>query len=105
MTYHGKAMENIHPEGCVALTWEDAEKMEKLNSENGWGFSDADLLRLIADHMDANFAVEDGEEPLEHNLKMESIEWRLEDANFHTLCGLLNAKDYNEAIRWVSSAK
>lgn len=102
MKYYNKEMENIHPEGCVALTWEDAEKAERENEACGWGFSTPDCLRFIADHMDANYAVEDGEDPTEHYRKQEWIEWRLEDANFHTLCGHLNAHDYNEAIKWVA---
>ena len=100
MKYHGKEMPKIHPEGCKAMTWEDAERMEKENQENGWGFSTPDLLRLIADHMDGNYMVGDGEE--EKGLKMmECIEWRLEDANFHTLCGYLNERDYKKAVAYV----
>lgn len=102
MTYYGKKMPTDHPEGCVAMTWKDAEEMDALNKENGWGFSNSDLLRLIADHMDAHFDVEDGNDPMEARKKMECIEWRLTDANFHTLCAHLHKHDYREAIKWFA---
>ena len=103
MKYHEKEMETEHPSGCVAMTWEDAMEMEKANKDNGWGFSTPDLLHMIADHMNAHYDTEDGKTPLEACRCAEKIEWRLEDANFHTLCGLLNCADYKKAIEYVAN--
>ena len=101
MKYYGKEMDSIHPEGCIAMTWEDAEEMAKANHDCGWGFSVPDQLRFIADHMDANYDVKDGNDPLEAYRCMEKIEWRLEDANFHTLCGFLHDHEYIKAIKYI----
>ena len=103
MKYYEKEMGTTSPEGCIAMTWEDAEAVEKQNKENGWGFSAPDLLRLIADHMDATYKEEDGEDPFELYRTQEKIEWRLEDANFHTLCKFLKLHSYKEAITWVAT--
>lgn len=96
MKYYEKEMDTIHPNGCVAMTWEDAEAMEKLNNENGWGFGMSDLLRLVADHMDAREF-----DDHEHDRIMEMIEWRLTDANFHTFCELLHDNKYDNAVEWI----
>ena len=101
MTYHGKDMTTVHPEGCVSMTWEDAEAMDKLNQENGWGFSDSDLLRLVADHIDAHHDETDGEDVFKAYKTMECIEWRLTDANFHSLVKMLSAHDYANAVRLI----
>ena len=101
MTYYGKEMENIHPEGCKAMTWEDAEKADKLDADNGWGFSDADLLRLIADHMSAQDDIENGEDIEEAVKTQEIIEWRLNDANFHNLCETLHEHKYSDAVHGI----
>ena len=103
MKYYEKEMGTTSPEGCIAMTWEDAEAVEKQNKENGWGFSAPDLLRLIADHMDATYKEEDVEDPFELYRTQEKIEWRLEDANFHTLCKFLKLHSYKEAITWVAT--
>ena len=103
MTYHGKKMETIHPYECVALTWEDAEKAEKLNAENKWGFTTPELLHMVADHMDATVKADTGIDVVDSYRKAEFIEWRLEDANFHTFCHALNVKDYKKAIQWVAN--
>ena len=101
MTYYGRTMDTEHPTNCVALTWEDAEKAEKLNAECGWGFSASDCLRFIADHMEAYTDTENGNDVTETYRCMESIEWRLIDANFHTLSQHLGFYNYKEAIEWV----
>lgn len=103
MKYYEAEMTTIHPEGCVALTWEDAENAEKENYDCGWGFSAPDLLKFITDHMNAEYAVEDGEDPYKHYLTQERIEWRLEDANFHRLCEMLHTHNYKKATEWVAS--
>ena len=104
-TYHGKVMDTDHPNGCVAMTWQDAERMEKYNEKNGWGYSLAKCLHLLADHMECDEAIEDEEDEEKVNwckAKIEMIEWRLEDANFHTFCGLLHDGKYNEALAWIA---
>lgn len=105
MIYHGRKMKTIHPEGCVAMTWADAERMEKRNEAHGWGFGMADCLRMLADHMDAEKArheVTDNEKFLFATAKMEKIEWRLEGANFHTFCKLLRGNEYTKALEWIT---
>lgn len=105
MKYFEREMPTENPTGCKAMTWEDAEEMEKLNLENGWGFSDEDLLRIIADYMEAFYKhmdAYDNEEILKYVRVMEKITWRLTDANFHTLSGLLNENKFKEAVSWVA---
>lgn len=102
MKYYGKEMPTIHPEGCTAMTWEDAEAMNKLNQENGWGFSMPDLLRLLADHMEAYDFGYNGIPEEEAKRTQEKIEWRLEDANFHKLCALLHDNDYVKASEAIT---
>ena len=105
MKYYNQEMPEVHPTGCVAMTWKDAEEMEKLNNENGWGFSDSDLLRLTADHMEAylnHMEATDNAEILKHVAIMEKIEWRLTDANFHKLCGALNEHKYKTALNAIA---
>ena len=104
MKYHGKEMTTIHPSGCVAMTWEDAERMEKRNEACGWGFTFANCLHFVADHMEANECLERNAMRDKHivaKLKQEMIEWRLEDANFHDLCGFLHECEYAVAIDWA----
>lgn len=106
MTYHGREQKTIHPTECKAMTWEDAEKMEKLNQECGWGFSTPDLLRFTADHMDAYMDINEAfssERILEGLRTIECIEWRLTDANFHTFCEALHAHEYNKAINMIAN--
>ena len=106
MTSFGKKMPTIHPNGCEAMTWEDAERMEKRNEQHGWGFTAADCLRLTAKHMDADFAhhyEEDPDKAMAALAEKEMIEWRLTDANFHTFCGYLREGNYNGAVKWVLS--
>lgn len=105
MMYHGEKMESVHPNGCVAMTWADAERMELLNKEHGWGLGMADCIRMLSDHMDAENArheVTDSEKFLFATAKMEKIEWRLEDANFHTFHKHLHGKEYENALAWIT---
>ena len=104
-TYHGRVMDTDHPTGCVAMTWQDAERMEKRNEACGWGFTMAKCLHFLANHMDADYAhhnEEDKEKFLSAIAEKEMIEWRLEDANFHTFCGLLHDNKYAEALAWIA---
>ena len=103
MKYYEKEMETIHPEGCIMLTWEDAERMEKRNYKNGWGFSMADCLHKLATHMEAQETIDedDSKAPLAI-LEQEKIEWRLEDANFHEFRTLLHDNQYIKALAWIA---
>ena len=93
MKYYEKEMPTIHPKGCVAMTWEDAEEMESLNADCGWGFGLSNCLRFLSDHMDA---FDKGD-----YLTAEKIEWRLDDANFHTFSKHLNEHSYDYALNWI----
>ena len=103
MKYFGKEMEGIHPVGCIAMTWEDAERMAKRNEKDGWGFDMAKCLHFLANHMDADNVDEgDNEQLMSAIATKEMIEWRLEDANFHTFCGYLHNNEYAHALAWIA---
>lgn len=75
---------------CKELTYEIIE--EKLNPEiekRGWGFSMADCLYMIADHMTRG------------TLAQEAVEYMLTDCNYHELCGHLHNGNYDYALNWV----
>ena len=75
---------------CKALTYEIIEnELYPLVKSKGWGFSMADCLRMIADHMDGD------------TLTKEKIEFMLEDCNFHMFNGFLSDEEYIRAIEWV----
>ena len=104
MKFHGKEMPTIHPEGCKAMTWEDAERMEKRNADHGWSIDFTTAIRMLADHMDAYTAslTEKDAEKVECAIaKYEMIEWRLADANFHGFCKLLHENKYAEAFKYI----
>ena len=106
MKYYEEEMTDIHPKGCKAMTWEDAEEVEKLNQLNGWGVSASDALRFVADHMDAYLDSEEETKPenIERCVRvMERIEWRLTDANFHSFCKALKEHDYHKAIKMIAN--
>ena len=90
--------------GCIVMTEADAEEMQNLDEKCGWGFSAMDCMRFLADHMDANairkFSVEPNE-VMEAIRTEEKIEFRLEDCNFHTFCGMLHDGKYDDAYKWI----
>lgn len=57
--------------------------------EKGYGFTLADCLRMIADHMEGD------------ELTKAKIEFMLEDCNFHDLFKHLNDGNYDYALNWV----
>lgn len=72
---------------------EAEERGCKFAKDNGWGFTCREMLEMIGFHkLCREFGMKEG--PV-------IIEAALEDANFHTLCGLLNAGDYDEAYEYV----
>ena len=102
MTFFGKEMEGIYFEGCKAMTWEDAEEMGRLNAENGWSFSTEDLNELLFSHMLAYIFVLKGDDTANNGTReMEMIEYRLEDANYHTFANLLHRHEYEDAKAWM----
>ena len=104
MKYYGVEQESIHPVGCKAMTWEDAEAMEELNAKHSWSFSIADEAKIVMKHKNYQKIVKSSEDEAERNnaiAEQEKIEWRLEDANFHTLCRFLRARRYLEAMEYV----
>ena len=107
MKYYEKEMETIHPTGCKVLTWEEAEDAEKQNEECGWGFSVEDEMDFLIDHIRAYiFILKNGDDTAENATReMEWIEWRLEDANFHTFCELLHKHDSDGAYAWIKEDK
>lgn len=68
------------------LTQKDYRQISALNAKNGWGFSKQMLMNLLRRYKKA---YADGDER-----RMALIEERLTDANFHTECGFLKAKDF-----------
>ena len=100
MKYAEPKKDELYP-NCEALTYGDVEELMDMNEKCGWGFTAIDCLRFLADHIEANHDVESGNDPLEAHRKMESIEWRLEDANFHRLSECLSARNYGKAIEWI----
>lgn len=75
------------------MTRADERRMMKLNMKHGWGFTKKEMLRLINDYEKAYQA---------GNIRrMECIEFRLEDANFHTEGGLLAGKKFAEVRELV----
>lgn len=102
MMYYGREMGTMHPTGCEVMTWDEAEEMEALNRDNGYGFSVIDELDMIIDHMRSELFIKKGDDTARNGKReQEMIEWRLEDANFHTLCKYLHEKRYDEARDYV----
>lgn len=68
------------------LSDKDMSRMVSLNRRNHWGFSANMLMTQMRNYRKA---YRNGD-----THTMELIEFRLEDANFHTECGLLADKDF-----------
>lgn len=69
----------------MTLKDKDRDRMKRLNSKNGYGFTAKQMARLIDEH-------EKGEDYLKA-----LIEYRLTDINFHAECALLASGRYAEA--------
>lgn len=82
--------ENYKPTDIVpghkALTYADMEEIGEINRQNGWGMTYEELALLGAEHLTArrNNDIH----------KMEYIEERLTDINFHSECGRLHNGEY-----------
>ena len=77
--------EFINGTTCFLTKAERRKYIAKPNEECEWGFSKKDCQKFLEEHKKGNIKTQ------------YIIEERLEDANFHTFCGLLCAKDYNGA--------
>ena len=68
------------------LSNKDYNKISAINRRNGWGFTKQQLLRIGTQYRKA---YESGDQH-----RMEWLEERLTDCNFHTECGYLADKDF-----------
>lgn len=79
-------MPNIYP-GCNAMTTEDERRMNALNRKNSYGISYRELKGLCTRHEKARNSGD--------IRRMEMIEYRLTDINFHHECGMLHRGEYD----------
>ena len=84
-----KCGSDIYP-GCKAMTESDAMRMDALNRKNAWGMSYRELKNACDAHQ---YARNHGD-----IRRMEMIEYRLTDINFHHECGMLHRGEY-DALR------
>ena len=78
---------SVYP-GCKAMTLHDRDVMHNLNVKNHYGLSYNQLVRLVSAHRYAR----------KHDdiRRMEMIEYRLTDINFHHECFMINNGLYDE---------
>ena len=88
------------------LSDHDEELCTRKNKKNGWGFSTAQLMRLMREHKRAyvenlglDFRFE--KKILANERRMAMISYRLSDANFHKLAALLDHHEYEDAAKWI----
>ena len=72
------------------LSTREEKVIETLNANNHWGLGHDEFENLVAEHQ----AARDSED--QH--KMELIEYRLTDINFHEECRMLEEGKYNEVL-------
>ena len=77
------------------VTVSESRVIEQLNADKKWGITSEELEHLISEHE----AARDNDD----THKMELIEYRLTDINFHTEVRLLSEGRYDEAraANWV----
>ena len=88
------------------LSDHDAELCERQNRRNDWGLSTAQLMRLLREHKRAyveNLGLDfrDEKKIFANERRMAMISYRLDDANFHKLAGLLDHHEYDAAAQWI----
>ena len=71
------------------MSKKDADRIRRINAKNGWGITYRALLRLCREHEQAFHSGD--------LRKMEMIEYRLEDINFHSECAMLSNGEYFKA--------
>jgi hypothetical protein len=83
-----------YEEGTL-LTEKEMKSEVDANERNGWGFSSEQLYSLADEHQSCR---------VNGNYKrMAKIDYRLEDANFHTFGTFLCNGDYDGARKWIAS--
>ena len=82
-----KNIDTIYP-GCTAMTWSDARTMDALNRKNQWGLTMRQLKNALSAH---EYARATG-----NTRRMEMIEYRLTDINFHHECAMMHHGQYDE---------
>lgn len=75
------------------LTQEQKRHQYKLNAKHGWGMNKRILMGLYRKHL---AAYKTGNE-----VAMAEVEYRLSDANFHSIAGKLRSGDYQQAIEEI----
>ena len=88
------------------LTGTDERICERQNKQNDWGFSTAQLMRLMREHKHAYVAnlgldFRHEKEIFANERRMAMISYRLDDANFHKFAGLLDRHEYDAAAQWI----
>lgn len=78
---------SLYP-GRKAMTYRDAQAMDSLNRKNGYGLSYDQIVRLISAH---EYARKHGDVR-----RLEMIEYRLTDINYHTECAMMHEGKYKE---------
>lgn len=79
------------------LTDHQKEHQRNLNKKNGWGMSKRILLGLYKEHLKG---FETGDE-----VSMAAVEYRLTDANFHSLCSKLSHGNYEAAFQEIQETQ
>ena len=89
---------------CKAMTYGDVEELGQMNAKCKWSFSEEDCKDFLFSHMNALiFVLKHGDDTAMNGTRdMEMIEYRLEDANYHTLAKLLHENDYEGASVWIT---
>ena len=72
------------------LSIRERKQIDLLNQMNRWGLNPGEFEYLVKQHQ----AARDSED----RHKMDLIEYRLTDINFHTACRLLSEGRYREAL-------
>jgi hypothetical protein len=75
------------------LSCKEMDRIELLNSKNGYVITDKEFKSLVTKHKKAR------EKNDTHT--MEKIEYRLTDINFHSECRLLKQGKYERAYTWL----
>lgn len=88
------------------LSDHDEDLCKRQNKKNNGGFSTTQLMRLMREHKSAyvenrglDFRYE--KQILANERRMAMISYRLSDANFHQLAGLLDGHEYDTAVQWI----
>lgn len=87
------ASKEINSVAWPGMTVDDASKMQEVNALNGWDITTQELQEIVNQHREAR-EVGDAR-------TMSMIAFRLEDIDFHTIAGLLDDGEYDEAVNEI----